>query len=216
MKVCSKCKEDKPIDNFSVTKRSEDGTPKYRNSWCNQCRVISNRERLGYNKLEKSIVDLDNEMKQCACCKDMFPFTEFHPSKRGSANLAAYCKDCAKDKYYDKEKAKIYTQAYRDRNRNRWRALHRINQFNRRNLIKATEDGTVTTEFVDSIYAKDVCYWCNEFTDEEERTLEHIVELSSGGLHSATNITMACFSCNSSRLNKGVKQIESNQSENCS
>lgn len=209
-KNCSKCLENKPVESFSVTKRNEDGSIKYRSSWCTPCRVSSNRERLGYNKLEKSIVDFDNEMKQCACCKLMFPFAEFPPSKRGSANLAAYCKSCAKDKYYDKEKAKGYTQSYRDRNRNRWRALHRINQFNRRNLIKALEDGTVTTEFVDSIYAEEICYWCKEFTEEEDRTLEHIIELSSGGLHSASNITMACFSCNSARLNKGVKQIESN------
>lgn len=209
-KCCTKCLEVKALENFSVTKRNEDGSVRYRNSWCTDCRVTANRERLGYNKLEKSVVDFDNEMKQCACCKEMFPFAEFPPSKRGSANLAAYCKSCARDKYYDKEKAKGYTQSYRDRNRNRWRALHRINQFNRRSLIKASEDGTVTNEFVDSIYAEEICYWCKEFTDEEDRTLEHIIELSSGGLHAASNITMACFSCNSARLNKGVKQIESN------
>ena len=110
----------------------------------------------------------------------MFTFDEFPPAKRGSANLAAYCKVCYNDKYYDKEKAKVYTQAYRDRNRNRWRALHRINQFNRRSLIKATEDGTVTNEFVDSIYQEEFCYWCKEFTDGDDRTLEHIIELSSG------------------------------------
>lgn len=209
-KCCTKCLENKSIESFSVTKRNDDGSIKYRSSWCTPCRVINNRERLGYNKLEKSIVDFDNEMKQCACCKLMFSFVEFPPSKRGSASLAAYCKSCAKDKYYDKEKAKVYTQAYRDRNRNRWRALHRINQFNRRSLIKALEDGTVTNEFVDSVYQEEICYWCKEFIDEENRTLEHIIELSSGGLHSASNITMACLSCNSSRLNKGVKQSESN------
>ena len=209
-KRCSKCRSEKELVNFSVTKRNEDGSAKYRNSWCTDCRVADNRKRLGYSKLEKSIVDFDNEIKQCACCKDMFPFTEFPPAKRGSANLAAYCKSCAKDKYYDKDKAKDYTQSYRDRNRNRWRALHRINQFNRRSLIRASEDGTVTSDFVDGIYAEEICYWCNQFTDEGDRTLEHIIELSNGGLHSSSNITMACSSCNSARLNKGVKQIESN------
>jgi hypothetical protein len=209
-KCCTKCLEIKALENFSVTKRNEDGSVRYRNSWCTDCRVVANRERLGYNKLEKSVVDFDNEMKQCACCKEMFPFKEFPPAKRGSANLSSYCKSCAKEKYYDKEKAKIRTQAYRDANRNRWRTLHRINQFNRRSLIKVTEDGTVTDAFIESIYSEELCYWCKEFTEEDDRTLEHIIELSSGGLHSANNITMACFSCNSARLNKGVKQIESN------
>lgn len=210
MKICSKCGEEKPVDNFSPTKRNEDGSVKYRASWCTACRVSNNRERLGYNKLEKSIVDYESQTKQCASCKLMFSFNEFSPSKRGSANLSSYCRACVKDKYYDREAARINTQAYRDKNRNRWRALHRINQFNRRSLIKATEDGTVTEEFIESVYRTEICYWCKEFIEESDRTLEHIIELSQGGPHSSSNITMACFSCNSSRLNKGVKQIESN------
>lgn len=208
MKVCSKCGIEQDLEKFSVTKRNEDGSVKYRNSWCISCRVANNRERLGQSKLEKSVVDFENETKQCANCKLILPFNNYYSAERGSASLAAYCKGCAKDKYYDKDKAKVYTQSYRDRNRNRWRALHRINQFNRRSLIKATEDGSITDEFINSVYAKEVCYWCEKFIDEEDRTLEHIIELSSGGHHSASNITMACLSCNSSRLNKGVKEVE--------
>lgn len=210
MKVCSKCGVEQDIDKFSVTKRNEDGSVKYRNSWCISCRVANNRERLGHNKLEKSAVDFENETKQCGSCKLILPFSDYYPAERGSAGIAAYCKDCAKAKYYDKDKAKVYTQSYRDRNRNRWRALHRVNQFNRRSIIKATEDGSVTNDFINSIYAKEFCYWCEKFIDEDDRTLEHIIELSSGGHHSASNITMACLSCNSSRLNKGVKEVEPN------
>lgn len=208
MKSCSKCGIEQDIDKFSVTKRNEDGSVKYRNSWCVSCRVANNRQRLGYNKLEKSMVDFNNELKECASCKLILPFNDYYSAERGSANLAAYCKTCTKTKYYDKDKARAHTQSYRDRNRNRWRALHRINQFNRRSLIKATEDGTVTDKFIDSIYSQEICYWCKEFTDEDERTLEHIIELSSGGQHSASNITMACLSCNSSRQNRGVKEVE--------
>lgn len=36
-------------------------------------------------------------------------------------------------------------------------------------------------------------------------SLEHIIELSNGGIHGVSNINMACISCNSSRLNKKSK-----------
>jgi len=210
LKVCSKCGIEQDIDRFSVTKRNEDGSVRYRHSWCNLCRTIQNRDKLGYKEGKRAAVDYAEELKECNHCHVMLPFADFSPSARGSAGLAAYCKPCQVERYYDKEKGKLSTQAYRDRNRAWWRALHRIHQFNRRNLIKATEDGTVTNDFVVSVYAKEICYWCGEFTKETDRTLEHIIELSSGGLHSASNITMACLSCNSSRLNKGVKEVERN------
>lgn len=209
MKKCSVCAELKDETCFSPTKRNEDGSVKYRHSQCNACRTTSNRIREGWNKRVKSEVDLESQTKQCADCKIKFEFSMFSKSTRGSAGLSAYCKACHKKRYSDKEKSRLYTATYRANNLEWWRSLHRLHQHNRKSLIKASEDGTVTKEFTKSVYAQEVCYWCECYIEEGDRTLEHIIELSNGGLHSADNITMACFSCNSSRFNKGVTKIES-------
>lgn len=205
IKKCSKCREIKELDKFSVIKRNVDGTPKYYNSWCNVCRVNNNRLQKGVAKRIFTVIDYLSEHKECGSCHMMLSFTEFSPSSRGSGGLAAYCKPCHKLRYYDKTKAKEATQRYRDNNRFKWRAAHRLNQFNRRSLIKATNDGSLTNEVLAEIYSKEHCYWCGKFTDEKDRTLEHIIELSNGGKHSVSNVTMACKSCNSSRLNKEAK-----------
>lgn len=212
MKCCTKCGEEKDTTSFSVTKRNPDGSVKYRSSWCTPCRTQQNRERLGMERKVFAKVDYEAETKECNHCKHSLSFTEFSPSGRGSAGLSAYCKVCQKERYYDKEKAKVVTQRYRDKHRLRWRALHRINQFNRRSRITATADGTVTDEFLHQVYATEYCYWCKQATPEELRTLEHIIELSNGGSHSASNITMACQPCNSSRPNRGNKVTDGNLS----
>lgn len=202
-KKCSCCGQVKDVYCFSPTKRDDAGGVKYRHSQCTDCRTVNNRK--GKPPKKFSIVDKESSTKECQICLTMLSFDKFSPSVRGSAGLGAYCRDCAKVKYYDKDYCKITTQRYRDNNREWWRALHRINQFNRRSKIKAVDDGTVTAEFVATIYASEVCYWCGLSVLKEDRTLEHIIELSSGGEHSASNITMACFSCNSKRLNRNVK-----------
>lgn len=197
-KKCSKCGEVLPIEKFSPRKRNEDGSVKYRNSQCTGCRTDANRKTPRYKD--------DDSSKECRNCRLIKPHAEFSPASRGKLGLSAYCKSCSCELYRDREKARKNTAAYRARHPERWRAAHRIHQFNRRSLIKATDDGTVTDDFLKIIYSTEKCYWCGEITQENLRTLEHIIELSNGGTHSSSNITMACLSCNSSRLNKESKE----------
>ena len=198
VKTCSKCKQTLTIDNFSCTKRAKDGSCKYYNSWCNSCRTVQNRERLGCKEKPKPLLFTDS--KECLKCGKIKKLELFYKSKRGRLGRSSYCKQCQPKA--SKEAGRKYTASYRDRNKFRWRAIHRIHQFNRRSLITATDDKTITDDVLDEIYSKEFCYWCKEFTEESDRTLEHIVELSSGGKHSKDNVTMACRSCNSSRRNK--------------
>lgn len=201
-KTCTKCRLEIPIENFSVTKRNEDGTVKRRNSWCNGCRTNQNRERLGLTKRNKTVVDDVNQTKSCANCLNVLQFSSFYKSKKGSGGLSAYCKECEYPRFKNLEKQKEAVRRYRLNNLYRWRAMHRVHQFNRRQNIKATDDGTVTDEFLISLYETENCFWCKNYISEDKRTLEHIKELSQGGTHSAENITMACVSCNSSRKGK--------------
>lgn len=59
--------------------------------------------------------------------------------------------------------------------------------------------GTVTKQVVIGLYAQSLCAYCGRFVEESMRTIDHKMPLSRGGLHSASNLAMACFSCNSSK-----------------
>lgn len=200
-KTCTRCKQVVASENFFATKRNEDGSVKYLSSWCKPCKVEAEVEKRGGRV--KFVPLITEEGKQCCDCKEFKLSSEYSPAQRGRLGLSAYCKPCLSKRVRTapgfKERNAAATRRYREVNKYEWRARHRIHQFNRRQAIKATEDGTVTVEFVKAVYEMEFCHWCKQSTPEDKRTLEHIVELGQGGKHSASNITMACNPCNSSR-----------------
>lgn len=188
LKLCTKCQTLKSRVSFE------------KSSWCKECRREYNRQYFGAN--EKFIPIVTNSQKQCCMCKELKDFLQYSPSKRGRLGLSSYCKPCASKKqleFYTKEQRRIKTQKYRDNNREWWRSLHRINQFNRRENIKLASDGTITPQFIEEVYNSEFCHYCNESTPKKFRTLEHKQPLKKGGKHSTNNIVMACLSCNCSK-----------------
>lgn len=191
LKICTKCKQ--------LHKRADFN----HNSWCRFCINKQNRvyaEMQGVK--EKFIPIVNTDSKQCCRCKKIKPLSEYSPSQRGRLGKAPYCKPCASKYRIEKESKEVRrdkTRTYRSKNREWWRSLHRINQFNRRAKIENLSDGTVTPDFVKSIYQQENCYYCNSFVEENKRTLEHKQPLNKDGKHSVTNIVMACFSCNSTK-----------------
>jgi HNH endonuclease len=205
MKICTKCKEQKNLSEFTKT-------AKYHHSWCRDCKKRKAQEY----RLKKGIVPknkgliINDTHKKCLKCFQDKHIEEFHKNNRGLLKRAAYCKKCTPlyfkelkssdvDRY--KEKSRKNTQAYRDNHREHWRSLHRIHQFNRKNLAKAQSDGTITEEFMKALYATEKCCWRENIIPESDRTAEHIVPLSEGGIHGVSNLKMSCLSCNSSKFN---------------
>lgn len=196
MKQCSKCKENHES----------------KNSWCNPCRAELEKQRRrnkGIKELPKPIIQ-DQLHKECLICHEIFHIDLFNKATRGILNRKPYCKKCDSEYHKNrkkehpelhKEKHREYTQKYRNEHREHWRGLHRINQFNRKNTKKAQSDGTITEEFMKEIYATKECFWCKKYIPIDERTAEHITPLNKGGIHGVSNLTMACLSCNSSKLN---------------
>ena len=210
MRRCSKCNAEKPLDNFHATKRNPDGSIKTLSSWCSSCKIKRYHQTSNAPKRFVAFICFESKTKECSGCNIKLPFSDFTKSTKGSGGIAAYCRPCFKFRYYNKDKSREQTSKYRSENREVWNAYHRVAQFNRVSKIKALSDGTVTKEFAKSIYETKVCYWCKNVVDRSCRTMEHLIELSSGGMHSASNIVMACKSCNSSRFNKGVTSAGSN------
>lgn len=198
VKTCTSCKLLLDLSCFSRTTYNPNTDKWYRNSQCNLCRTKGNRIRLGLEERAKPVIT-DTE-KQCLKCLNLLPFDNFSPSSRGRLGLSSYCKECAPRA--PKESAREYTRSYRQRHKERTKTAHRLTQYRRRAKQVAASDGSITDEYLAFLYSQENCCWCGEFVEPESRTLEHIQELSNGGSHSVENTNMACFGCNSSRLNK--------------
>lgn len=74
-------------------------------------------------------------------------------------------------------------------------------------LIAAQSDGSVTAKALGALFAatKDCCY-CGAPMNYKQKTADHIVPLSQGGLHSMTNLAICCHSCNSSKRDRTPEQ----------
>lgn len=207
MKTCNDCHKSEPEVEFTLS----------RNYNCKECvRKRNQKYSLQNGSVLKFIPVINETHKQCAECKKLIELSNFSPSIRGRKGLSSYCKPCASKrqlKRKTKEERRLDTQKYRNNNREWWRSLHRINQFNRRNKIKLVSDNTVTQEFVKQIYSIENCYYCNDFTLEKFRTLEHKHPLNKGGLHSSTNIVMACLQCNCTKRDMTEEQFKNYKNE---
>lgn len=193
MRVCSKCKLDKPVADFQLYKGRPSGQ-------CRSCKTSSEKVRRAKAGVKLKVFSkIEDGQKLCLSCGVMKVFDQFSKSDRGLGGLAAYCKGCIADKYRDADKAKIATAKYRRDHRERHLAAHRVRMFEYRTRKKVTDDGTVTDEFLKLLYATEYCYYCLQYTPTDLRTADHIISLASGGKHSACNLVMACWSCNCSK-----------------
>ena len=59
-------------------------------------------------------------------------------------------------------------------------------------------DGTLTPEVVRRLFAtSSVCPYCDRLMRSDDKTLDHMVPVSRGGVHGIGNVTVCCYSCNS-------------------
>lgn len=210
--VCPKC----GIEQEAIFFQKYKGNP---GGWCRSCRTEKERERRRTKGMkERQRSNIENGRKLCMECLEMKDIDNFYRSERGLGGRSAYCHQCSKNKFYNKDKAREATQRYRKRHMERWRSIHRLHQYNRRALIKASDDGTVSDEFLKLIYSTKECYYCKNEILPDDRTIEHLIPLSRGGLHTATNIVMSCFTCNSSKRDllehEFLEQLIVNQRKN--
>ena len=191
---CSKCKEGKPFTKF----QHHNGKP---SGQCRECKTAyMQAKRLRDGIQPKKFSKIEGDQKLCMACDCMLPLSEFSPTQRGLGGVSAYCRKCFRRHYRETpEKAREATARYRKRHRARHLANHRIRMYEYRTKKKVTSDGTVTDEFLNGLYATPHCHYCNQITEEELRTADHVVALNNGGAHSAANLVMACWTCNCSK-----------------
>jgi hypothetical protein len=110
-KMCNKCKCEKEIVEFSISRQSKDG---YQNK-CKDCQSKYNASKIELNRI-KEFKPL--EKKYCYKCKTTKTIDNFHKDKTKDDGYNNLCKCCKKEKYLnnhqeEKEKRKIYNEKYK-------------------------------------------------------------------------------------------------------
>lgn len=199
---CSKCGEEKPVEKFQHFNGKPSGQ-------CRECKTAAMKaKRLKDGVKPRKMSRVEGDQKLCVGCDSMKPLTDFSPSKRGVGGVSAYCRSCFVAKFRaEPEKVQERTASYRKRHRERHLANHRVRMYEYRTNKKATSDGTVTDEFLKKLYATEYCHYCLQYTEEGKRTADHVVALDSGGAHSASNLVMACWTCNCTKRNLSEEEF---------
>lgn len=203
MKACTKCGVVQEDSKFQLYNGKPVGQ-------CRQCKTTAmkkNRADRGIRVRKMSVI-VGNQ-KLCMGCDLFHPTSEFSPSKRGLGGISAYCRAYANTAFKQPaEKVRERTARYRIKHRPRWLSLHRLNQFKRKAAIASTSDGTVTDEFLWELYSTVICHYCKNKTPKDKRTADHMTPLIRGGLHSASNLVMACHQCNSTKSSKTLDELQ--------
>ena len=208
-KVCKKCYEGKPIEEYHKNRRSKDG----REHRCKACQSARYRkyisERYGYKprlpKNKKSYYTPKKprlpksdkpEHKYCSRCREEKHFNEFHNLKRGIDGKNSYCKECAKSwckewvndniehvkkrsNKYAKEKSK-----YERDNKTDWYFRQILRNQVRRYILK--KEGQRTEEILGESYENVRKHIEDQFREgmswdnHGEWHIDHIIPLSSG------------------------------------
>lgn len=195
MYQCSKCKQEREDNLFQKYKGKPSGQ-------CRPCKTEAMKaKRLTDGIKPKKFSRIEDGQKLCLQCDTMKTMDQFSPVKKGLGGVAAYCKPCMAERNRGtrREAICVATAKYREVHRERYLANHRVTQFKRKTGIKAVSDGTVTDEFLKALYGTPKCFYCENNTPEDDRTADHRVALNNGGQHSASNLVMACWTCNSSK-----------------
>jgi len=204
-KRCSHCREEKPIGEFHRHSRTKDG----RQTRCKVCKGEASR------KYYESGGGREKQKKY---------------REKNKARLSEY-----KKKYYSENKERILKWFKANYGKNRDAAIARVKEWTERNPEKRAEwrranqaryNGYQATrrakERAASIgdkaeiaakytYLKTAnrlrCTYCKKVVAKRDRHVDHIIPLSRGGTHEASNLCCSCSRCNLSKHTKTPEEF---------
>lgn len=196
MKICSKCKVEKPYTGFSRSKQNKDGyhwhckeccsariKAKYaergRTSWltegqCSQCDKLLPKTAFGENRrVCKQCLVLEAEqlargIKRCNSCREWLPLDQFAPCRQGDKRTQ--CRACAS-------------------------AYHNTRIDKNRDILLRREYGITAAQY-DELVAKQngKCPVCEETLEHGNRS--YPVDHAHGGVHAGRIRAIVCTPCN--------------------
>jgi 5-methylcytosine-specific restriction endonuclease McrA len=210
MKICSKCKAERPLSAFGKDRLRRDGLfPQ-----CKSCRL---RDAVKSERIEEM---RSQGLRHCSCCKQWQTPKNFGSNASRSDGLHTMCKPCSSlhAKLYAREnrgkvlmRQKVYREGNRDKIAAKWQTYYKKNAHRlilRANGKRREYDpsmDTLTGEEWRAIIReqKGACAHCQRlFTSKFVPTRDHIIPLSAGGYLTRNNTQALCRGCNA---RKGAK-----------
>ena len=102
-KVCRKCKQIKPLTEYTKDKTRSDGLQYI----CKSCQLIRSKYYRDNKQINANKIYNENDVKTCYTCKQIKPLTEYQKNKTNSDRFRSSCKQCES----------ILNKHYRDNNR---------------------------------------------------------------------------------------------------
>lgn len=209
-KTCSKCSEEKPLEEFHRNKSKLLG----RESQCKDCK--------NPNRVVRPVApEVAEGFKYCYTCENVKSVCSFSKDNSKKDGLQVKCKDCdAQYRKDNKSSIKSYMRVYgrkhyRENKESKSRygreyfklnaSIARERRQRRRALRRGADDDGSTNESVIARWGG-TCYLCGVPVAEDGKPLEsyhleHVVPLSKGGSHTIDNLRPSCAKDN---LSKGA------------
>lgn len=216
-KICTKCNCEKPFEEFYKNKNKKYGLE----SQCKECLKCKSKE---YRESNKEYISLrhkeyvDKNKEKIAEYKKEYYLKNKEKIMKQSSEDKKWLSDDKKQYFKEytaknRDKFKKYNKKYASKNKNKIKEKNskyfksptgRVVSANSRHKRRAIEkSGDVTSiQLLELTKNAKNCYWCNTSLKNKVVHIDHYVPLSRGGLHTITNLVVACSECN---LKKNAK-----------
>jgi 5-methylcytosine-specific restriction endonuclease McrA len=229
LKHCSECDKWLPFADFSPSKHKNGGCGM--KSYCRQCGYKKYPYKPRENpKLQPKphIFDIQTrvELRPCSACKQWLPLTDYFvcgghlqnicktdsrrdSRERARRNIANHVEAAKRWQAANPEKAKAnrlkanrtYSKAHPDKMADK--------QHRRRAILAAAPQVERVDRKVIIKRDKQTCYMCRRKLTLRDVTLDHVIPLSRGGSHIASNLRVACGHCNFAKHNRLLAELAS-------
>lgn len=188
--ICKRCNEDRPATAFKPNRKGG-----RQRTTCHRCNKAALRRRKGA-RLRSEIVAKPRPVRNArsVALKQMRVLLgKLLEQKAGAVGLQPETVEYqvryrTNPTFREKEIARTWAR----------KAASGVGRTDGRTTVPMQTDGTLTPSVVAGLFAQArCCAYCHEPIHPRDKTLDHVVPVSKGGVHSIANVVIACKSCNS-------------------